>query len=71
MQTCCFPNCQTTVEKNQATCLHHWYLLPPRVRGAVQERIRGWKNLGAAREFIVNWLADCARKEKEQKAGTH
>ena len=55
MDVCCFPDCTTAVSKPHVTCPHHWYALPARVQAEVQARIRGWKDPGAAREFIVSW----------------
>ncbi len=52
---CVFPDCDATVKTPHVTCVAHWRSLPPRIQAAVQERIRGWKDTGAAREFVVLW----------------
>jgi len=65
MAICCFPNCNTAVTNPHVTCPHHWYSLPSRVQVAVQERIRGWKDAGAAREFILSWHRTSIQKGEQ------
>jgi hypothetical protein len=47
--------CTEQVPSGRVCCVSDWRGLPPRVQAAVQERLRGWKNEGAAREFVQMW----------------
>lgn len=62
LKVCCFPDCETRVEGPHVACTKHWHSLPARVQVAVQTRIRGWRDMGAAREFVVSWLHNSAMK---------
>jgi hypothetical protein len=52
---CCWPGCAVAVTGPHIVCLDHWRALPGHVRTAVQMRIRGWGNKGAARQYVADW----------------
>jgi hypothetical protein len=54
-RVCCVPDCVSKVDGGRICCLYHWRAIPPRVRVAAQERLRGWKDTGAARGFVFDW----------------
>ena len=55
-QTCIHPDCNLPVTGVHIACTDHWRKLPSRVRAEAQQRIHAWKDKGAAREFVLNWL---------------
>lgn len=66
MALCCFPDCREKVTTPHVTCGAHWRGLPPQVKAAAQERIRGWRKPEAAREFIAMWLKTSNAKGARQ-----
>ncbi len=65
-QVCCFPNCTIAVDRHHVTCVHHWKALPPRVQSEVQWRLRGWKDIAAARAFIGSWYHNSQKRSYTQ-----
>lgn len=65
--TCVFPDCNLPMTGAHIACVDHWRSLPPRIRLEAQARIHGWRNIGAAREFVLYWL----RSEKRAGRGMH
>jgi len=53
---CMDPECQVQVSGNHLMCLPHWKEIPESVQKDVCERIFGWKNIAAAREFLHNFI---------------
>jgi hypothetical protein len=49
-------------------CVTHWQSLPRHVRQEVQERLRGWRSIDAAKERIAAYYAAKARMDKAVRA---
>lgn len=58
---CMAPTCTKQVDEGRLTCRDCWSALPQTVQQRVCERLYGWKDFGAAREFLSRWY-------QEQKA---
>ena len=56
LRGCLFPGCSAQVARPHLLCVSHYRQLPPRIQAGVQERIRGWKDTGAAVDFLLTWL---------------
>ena len=54
---CMDPACQVQVSGNHLMCLPHWKEIPESIQKEVSERLSGWKNIGAAREFLSNFMS--------------
>ena len=52
-KTCAKPGCEVAVSGLQLCCFAHWWEIPGEVRREIQVRLRGWKNLDAARERLA------------------
>lgn len=52
VRVCMCPGCESSVTAPHLCCVRHWRALPSRVQTEVQARLRGWKDTGAAREFL-------------------
>ena len=55
-RVCMNPNCEAEIKPPHMLCVKHWASLPPRVKAAVSERLYGWKDNGAARDFLSTWF---------------
>lgn len=55
-QKCMQPGCLTNVSSGHLMCVSHWLRVPGGVRREVQRRMIGWKNRGAARQYLFDWL---------------
>ena len=53
---CPFSDCSAKIDAKHVACANHWRKLPEYVRAAVQARLRGWKSLTAAREYVNLWI---------------
>lgn len=63
---CCAADCRTKVPSPKVCCGHHWFLLPPRVKSAVQLRIHSYKDRDAAAIFLKEWYQ--AERERARTA---
>jgi len=52
MPICCHPECSIPVNLRQVACLDHWRQVDKHTRCEVQHRLRGWKSIEAAREYL-------------------
>jgi hypothetical protein len=50
---CCYPGCKTAVTGTHVACLPHWKLVGLKDRRQAHVRMNGWKNLGAAAEYLA------------------
>lgn len=50
---CLWPECKKVPGRGHITCLDHWHELPQEVRREIQLRLRCWRNMGAAREYLI------------------
>jgi hypothetical protein len=57
MSKCSYPKCAQEVGAAHLCCVSHWNKLPPRIRAGCQERIRGWKSLAAAQDFLNSYFS--------------
>lgn len=55
-QKCMDLNCDRRITLNQIMCKQHWYALPSDIRRAALARMKGWKSMGAARQYVYDWL---------------
>ncbi len=62
---CMAPGCHKRVEADHLCCLDHWWKLPPITQRGVSERLFGWMNAAAAREYLACYYA---RAGKERAA---
>lgn len=65
---CVAPGCRIGVEQPHLMCVTHWQSLPRHVRQEVQERLRGWRSIDAAKERIAAYYAAKARMDKAVRA---
>jgi hypothetical protein len=55
-------HCEADINPPHLLCVKCWFSLPPRVKAAVQERLRGWRAPDAAREIISSYYYRNERK---------
>jgi hypothetical protein len=63
VRVCMKPGCETQVTPPHLLCVHCWHLLPKLAKTAVQERLRGWNDTAAAREYIAMHFRSTERQE--------
>ena len=56
MSKCIHKDCANRVSGSHIACLWCWKSFPDEIKAGIQERIKGWKNMNAAREFAANFL---------------
>lgn len=61
VSVCVYPDCHSKPNRGHVMCLAHWRSLPRDLQAAAQERIHGWHNLGAAREYLALSLRRIAK----------
>jgi hypothetical protein len=56
-------DCLRQIPTPYLMCGLHWAKVPGHVKRAVCTRLKGWKNAGAARQYLFDWL-------QQQKKGS-
>lgn len=53
---CMVKNCSQRISSDHLMCTRHWTLVDATTKAEIQKRRKGWKDKGAAREYLANWM---------------